>query len=709
MSERTVIEWAKDDAGVVVLTIDDPGQRVNTLTSKFAAALVAAVTRVEQERDSISGVVITSGKSSFFAGGDLKRFLTLDRKDAQTIFDELESFKAQLRKLETLGVPVVAAINGAALGGGFEIALACHQRIIADVKGAAVGLPEVTLGLLPGGGGVTRITRLLGIERGFRTVLADGKSMGAARAKELGVIDTIVDSVDELLPAAKAWIAVNPQARQPWDDSNYTIPGGTSSDRVLAEVLPVFPATLRSTTHGAPMPAPRAVLAAAVEGAQVDFDTASRIESRYFAELVTGQTAKNMIQTLFFDLKEVNSGASRPTGFPAFTARKVAVLGAGMMGSAIAYACAVAGIDVVLKDVTLDAANKGKEYAVSALKKAVSQGKLSREHGDTILSRIHPSVDTAAFTDIDLVIEAVFESLEVKHAALKEVEPLVDTALLATNTSTLPINELAEGVGRRADFIGLHFFSPADKMPLLEIIKGADTSDASLAKAIDFAMQLKKTPVVANDSHGFFTSRVIATRVMEALTMLAEGIDPATIERAGRRAGYPSGPLQLADELTLTLCRTIGHGMRDSATLSVSPDTFDRSGAALDTMIDRYGRPSRAHGAGFYDYADGQRVGLWPELRQVFSSRQDAPLADVVDRLLFAEVIETRKCLDENVITARDANVGSILGIGFPAWTGGAAQFIIGYPGGPGRFRLRAQELAAKYGPRFAAPQSIRD
>jgi 3-hydroxyacyl-CoA dehydrogenase/enoyl-CoA hydratase/3-hydroxybutyryl-CoA epimerase len=709
MAENT-IQWDKDADGIVTLTMDDPSGSANVMNENYLESMDNAVDRIVAEKDSITGVVITSAKKTFFAGGDLTAMAQARPEDAGEFFDTVERVKKALRTLETFGKPVVAAINGAALGGGLEIALACHHRIAADVPGSQIGLPEATLGLLPGGGGVTRTVRMLGIQNAFVNVLVQGTRFKPAKAKEMGLIDEVLPTIDELVPAAKAWIKANPEVQQPWDKKGYKIPGGTPSSPSLAAILPSFPSNLKKQLKGAPMPAPRAILAAAVEGAEVDFDTASRIESRYFASLVTGQVAKNMIQAFFFDLQHINSGGSRPDGYEKNTVKKVVVLGAGMMGAAIAYVCAKSGIDVVLKDVSLEAAQKGKAYSENVEGKALAKGRTTQERSDQLLGRIHPTADPNDAAGADMVIEAVFESVELKHKVFAEIEPVVaPDAVLGSNTSTLPITELAAGVQRVEDFIGLHFFSPVDKMPLLEIIKGEKTSAATVAKAVDLALQIGKTPIVVNDSRGFYTSRVIGTFINEALAMLGEGVEPASVEHAGSQAGYPAPPLQLSDELNLELMQKIAKATRQAVEAVGQTYTPHPAEEVVNKMIE-LGRPSKLSGKGFYDYADGRRTGLWPGLRDTFKSGASTPpLQDMIDRMLFAEALETQKCLDEGVLTSTaDANIGSIMGIGFPPWTGGTAQYIVGYPGGKAGFVARARELAAKYGERFTPPDSLR-
>jgi 3-hydroxyacyl-CoA dehydrogenase/enoyl-CoA hydratase/3-hydroxybutyryl-CoA epimerase len=709
MAENT-IQWDKDDDGIVTLTMDDPSGSANVMNEAYIESMGKAVDRLVAEKDSITGVVITSAKKTFFAGGDVKTMVQATPEDAGNVFDSVETVKRQLRALETLGKPVVAAINGAALGGGLEIALACHHRIAADVKGNQIGLPEVTLGLLPGGGGVTRTVRMLGIQNAFVTVLAQGTRFKPAKAKEIGLIDDVLPSVEELVPAAKEWIKANPDAHvQPWDAKGYKMPGGTPSSPSLAAILPSFPSNLKKQLKGAPMPAPRAILAAAVEGAQVDFDTATRIESRYFASLVTGQVSKNMIQAFFFDLQHISSGGSRPDGIGQTPIKKIGVLGAGMMGAGIAYVSAKAGYDVVLKDVSIEAAQKGKAYSEGLEAKALSRGRTTQEKSKVLLDRITPTAEPADLAGVDFVIEAVFENQELKHKVFQEIEDIVEpNALLGSNTSTLPITGLATGVKRQEDFVGIHFFSPVDKMPLVEIIKGEKTSDEALARVFDYVLAIGKTPIVVHDSRGFYTSRVIGTFVQEAIAMLGEGVEPASIEHAGNQAGYPAPPLQLSDELNMELMAKIATATRKGVEDAGGTYLPHPAELVVNKMIE-LGRPSKLSGKGFYEYADGKRVRLWPGLREAFNSgSSQPPLQDMIDRMLFAEALETQKCLDEGVLTSTaDANIGSIMGIGFPPWTGGTAQYIVGYPGGREGFVARARELAAQYGDRFTPPESL--
>jgi 3-hydroxyacyl-CoA dehydrogenase/enoyl-CoA hydratase/3-hydroxybutyryl-CoA epimerase len=720
------IRWERDADGVVVLTMDAAGRSANTMDAAFSAALRATVERLEAERESIAGVVLTSAKGTFFAGADLNELIRVRPEQADELAELLTAGKAVLRRLETLGRPVVAAINGAALGGGLELALACHRRIVVDDPGAVVGFPEVQLGLLPGAGGIARTVRMLGIlDALIKASLLEGRRLRPAQALDAGLVDEVVPSVDDLLPAAKAWIAERAEGDpvvQPWDAEGHEIPGGTPSTPAFAASLPAFPANLRKRLKGANYPAPHHIMAAAVEGAQVDFDTALQIETRYFVDLATGQVAKNMIQAFFFDLRRVNGGRGRGRageGAEPFAPSKVAVLGAGMMGAAIAYVCAKAGLEVVLADVTLEAAQRGKGHSERLVAKAVQRGRSTQEDADALLARIVPADGSGGFASAagaDLLIEAVFEDPALKRRVYAEVEPrLAPDALLGSNTSTLPITQLAQGVTRPADFVGMHFFSPVERMPLLEIVRGERTSDETIARALDVARLIGKTPIVVNDSRGFYTSRVIGTFANEAIGMLVEGVPAPSIEQASSQAGYPVPVLQLCDELNMRLMRRIRDAYRDAALAEGGEWVAHPAEQVIERMLDEYGRAGRLDGAGFYEYDDGGgRVGLWPGLREAFGGDNlEVPFEDLKERLLFVESIETVRCLDEGVIESiAEANVGSIMGIGFPAWTGGALQFVNGYEHpvhgrGPVAFVARARELAERYGERFAPPASL--
>jgi 3-hydroxyacyl-CoA dehydrogenase/enoyl-CoA hydratase/3-hydroxybutyryl-CoA epimerase len=685
-----------------------PGQSANTMNAVYREAMADCVARLVADKDNIAGVIITSAKKTFFAGGDLNELIKVDKPQAKAFYDMVLSLKGQLRTVETLGKPVVAAINGAALGGGWEICLACHHRVALDNPSVQLGLPEVTLGLLPGGGGVVRMVRMLGLEKALPYLL-EGKRVRPQQALQAGLIDALATDHEDLLAKARAWILANPAAVQRWDVKGYQIPGGTPSSPKVAQMLAIAPSILRSKTQGT-MPAPEKILCAAVEGAQVDFDTAHLIETRYFTELTTGQISKNLIGTFWFQLNEINAGGSRPQGFAPYVTRKVGVLGAGMMGAGIAFVSASAGIDVVLKDITLAAAEKGKAHSAALLDKKVARGQMSIEQRDAVLARIQTTESDADLAGCDLIIEAVFEDRDLKAKVSLAAQKVVGAhAVIASNTSTLPISGLACAVPDQSKFIGLHFFSPVEKMPLVEIIKGANTSDETLARGFDYVLQIRKTPIVVNDSRGFFTSRVFGTFTNEGIAMLGEGVNAAMIETEARKAGMPVGPLAISDEVSLSLMSHIR--LQTAKDLQAEGKTLIEHPAftVIDVLLNEFKRPGKAAGGGFYEYPAGGQKHLWPELKTRFE-KTDGQISpkDVRDRLLFVQAIETVRCVEEGVLTSTaDANVGSIFGIGFAAWTGGALQFINQY--GVQDFVARAQYLAKQYGERFAPPALLLD
>ncbi len=773
------IGYQRGADGIVTLTLDAPDASVNTMNEAFQADLATTVERLELEREQIVGVIMISAKSSFFAGGDLRSLINVRPEDAEHFFDGIERMKSHLRRLEKLGRPVVALVAGHALGGGLELTLSCHHRIALDDASIQIGFPEATLGLLPGAGGVVKSVRLMGIERAL-PYLTEGKRISPREAMEVGYMSALAPERAAMLPMAKAWIAANPAPMQPWDDPKWRIPGGTPANPSVAGMLAIVSAMLLEKTRGN-LPAPEAILAAAVDGAQVDFDTALRIESRYLTKLATGQVAKNLIGTLFFQLNEVKEGKSRPASVARVKTARVGVLGAGMMGSGIAWACASRGIACVLNDVTLDAASKGKAYSETLLTKRVAKGTLSIAKAEEILALIHPTCNIADLADCDLIIEAVFEDQALKARVTRETEAAISAdAVFASNTSTLPISGLAQASTRPDRFIGLHFFSPVDRMQLVEIIRGRQTSDETLARAYDFVLQIGKTPIVVNDSRGFYTSRVFGTFVNEGMALLGEGVPPATIENIGIQIGMPVGPLAVLDEVSLKLADDVlhqeladlertastgdhghdhaphaehdndcnhGHGRGHAKDHEHAHDhgherdhdhkhdhehdhAHDHKPAAvpataakahthnhkiksrrmaesavyvLEKMSHGYRRMGRAYGAGFYEYpADGEKF-LWPGLSAFAKGGKPVPLDDIRDRLLYAQAIETVRCLQEGVLTStRDANIGSIFGWGFPAYTGGTAQFVNHV--GTAAFVTRARELAQRYGERFEPP-----
>lgn len=722
--DRPAVRLERDatDPSVAVVVLDDPTSSANTMNDGYLQAMGAVVDELEATREDLTGVIVTSAKKTFFAGGDVPGMIRVGPDQAEELTERLTRIKAQLRRLETLGRPVVAALNGTALGGGLEIALACHHRVALDSPKSRFGLPEVTLGLLPGAGGVTRTVRMLGITDALMKVLLEGRQYRPAQAVGIGLVDELADSPEAMMAAARAWIADHQgegAAAQPWDVKGYRIPGGTPSTPSLAMNLPAYPANLRKRLRGAPMPAPRAIMATAVEGAQVGIDEALRIETRWFVSLVLDPVAKNMMKAFFVDMQKITKGASRPDGEPQWRPQRAAVLGAGMMGAGIAYVLAKAGVDVVLKDVSTEAAATGKAYSEKLVTTAVERGRSSREDAEALLARITPTGEVSDLAGCDLMIEAVFEDPGLKAEVYGEtVQALDGDALLASNTSTLPITGLAEAVSRPEDFIGIHFFSPVDKMPLVEIIVGERTGDRALARAFDVVQLIGKTPIVVNDSRGFFTSRVIGRFLEEAMTMVAEGVHPQSLEQAALQAGYPTGPLALTDELNLRLHQRIRKAFEDAAAREGT--TLERLPGhdLVDRMVEEFDRAGRAAGAGFYDYENGRRTRLWPGLLEHFGARTPSapgddpvvPWRDIQERMLFAEAVDSVRCLDEGVLrSAEEGNIGSILGIGFPPWTGGVLQYVENYPGGPAGFVARADELADRYGERFRPPASLRD
>jgi 3-hydroxyacyl-CoA dehydrogenase/enoyl-CoA hydratase/3-hydroxybutyryl-CoA epimerase len=702
----SAIKYNKDQDNIVTLTLDSTGQSANTMNAEFHTSLHDVTAQLKAETD-LAGVIITSAKKTFFAGGDLDEIIKIQPEHAQEFFTGLEALKADMRTIETLGKPVVAALNGTALGGGWEIALATHRRIaLADPK-TKFGLPEVTLGLLPGGGGVVRMVRLLGLQTAF-PFLMEGKQFDVKKAVGLGLVHDTGDTMEEVLQKSRDWIKANPKSQQPFDVKGYKIPGGDPRTPAVAQILAIAPAMLRDKTKGC-YPAPEAIMSAAAEGASVDVDTALRIESRYFVQITTGQIAKNMVGTFWFQLNAIKAGHSRPAGIAPWKATKVGVLGAGMMGSGIAYSTAIKGVQVVLKDVSAEAADKGKSYSQKLLEKRVSRGSLTAEKKDAILASITATADAADLAGCDLIIEAVFENRELKAKVTQEAEAhMAAGGVFASNTSTLPISGLSKASKDATHFIGLHFFSPVDKMQLVEIIKGKETSPETLARAFDYVQQIGKIPIVVNDSRGFFTSRVFGTFIQEGMTMVAEGVHPARVEMAALKAGMPIGPLAIQDEVSLTLNEHITEQTRKDLQAEGKDLPVQISEGLVKTMIHEHNRKGKAAGAGFYDYPEGGKKHLWAGLSQWLKPEVSITEQEMIDRILFVQALDTVRCLEEGVLeSVQDANIGSIFGIGFAPWTGGAIQFFNQY--GLEKAVKRAEELAAKYGERFTPPQLLKD
>lgn len=697
------IKFEKSADGIVTLTFDAPDQSANTMNAAFKQSFSDTIHRLVAEKDQITGVILTSAKKTFFAGGNLKDLIAVRPDQAEEFYKRSIVTKMEHRLLETLGKPVVAAINGTALGGGWELCLMSHARFALNDDKIMLGLPEVTLGLLPGAGGVVRMTRMLGLKAALPYVM-EGKIFKPSEGLKSGLLNGLAKDYDDLMAQARAWIHANQSPSQPWDREGFTIPGGKPNSPELLPFVRTAPATLQKKTRGC-LPAPEAILSCAVEGLMVDIDTALRIEARYMTSLVINPVSKNMINTFFFHMNEIKSGKSRPEDFPTAKFTRVGVLGAGLMGAGIAYANAMRGITTVLKDISMEAANKGRAYTEKLLDKRVEKGQMSAEKRAAVLALIIPTDQAKDLQGCDLIIEAVFEKRELKAQVTQEAEPyLVPNGIMASNTSTLPITGLATASGKPANFIGLHFFSPVDKMPLVEIIKGEKTSAETLARAYDYVMQIGKTPIVVNDSRGFFTSRVFRTFRNEGISMLADGANPAMIENACLQVGMPVGSLAVADEVSMALSLSIMQQTKIDLAAEGKPYVPHAADAVVEKMVNEFKRPGRAGGGGFYEYpADGKKY-LWPELSQHFGNgKTDIPFQDMKDRILFVQALETVRCMEEGVLeSARDANVGSIMGIGFPRWTGGTIQYINQY--GLPEFTARARELAAKYGARFEPP-----
>jgi 3-hydroxyacyl-CoA dehydrogenase/enoyl-CoA hydratase/3-hydroxybutyryl-CoA epimerase len=691
--------------GIATLLFDEPNSAVNTMCQQWKDDLTAVVQQVLADRPQLKGIVLASAKSTFFAGADLKGTMRLQASDAPQVFKDIEQVKKNFRTLETLGIPVVTCLNGTALGGGWELALVGHHRIAVDSPKIQLGLPEITLGLIPGASGITKMTRLLGL-MGAQPYVLESKLFTPSEGHALGLVHELVADASALRERALAFIAAHPTSMQPWDDKAYKIPGGTPSNPKILAGLAVAPAMMKKKTRGL-YPAPEYALNAMVEGAQVDFDTALRIESRYLAKLIVSPVAKNMINTFFFNMGAIRSGASRPKDVPRYKPAKVGILGAGMMGAGIAYAQASRGIATVLKDVSLEKAELGKAYSARLTQPKVEKGRMLPMAQEALLGRIQPTDQASALQGCDLIIEAVFENRALKAQVTQEAEPqLAAGGFFASNTSTLPISGLAQASAKPSKFVGIHFFSPVDKMKLVEIIRGRDTDDETVARAFDYVQSLGKIPIVVNDARGFYTSRTFGTFVMEGAAMLGEGIPAPVIENASMQAGMPVGPLAVLDETALSLSvhvldQTRADFQAEGKTYAATPGEL-----LVERMVKELKRPGRAAGGGFYDYPAGQKKVLWSELKPLFEKSTAWDLQEIKDRLLYRQAVETARCLQENVLTTvHDGNIGSIFGIGFPAWTGGALQFIYGQ--GIEAFAARCATLAQRHGAGFALTPEV--
>jgi 3-hydroxyacyl-CoA dehydrogenase/enoyl-CoA hydratase/3-hydroxybutyryl-CoA epimerase len=691
-----------DADGIGLVTIDMPGRAMNVLNPTLVEPFAQLVQQLETDAG-LKGLVITSAKSTFIVGADIDQLTQIT--SAEEAYKLCEDLKGMLRRMEKSGKPVVAALNGTALGGGLELALACHARIAIDDAKTKLGLPEVKLGLLPGGGGTQRVPRMVGIQKAME-LITQGKELTAAKAKDMGLVTELAANRDELLAKARAWCLANPKPSQPWDAKGFRIPGGDSKSPAVVQVMAISPSMANAKAHGN-YPAITHIMSCLFEGCLLDFDAGSQVESRYFAACVVSQTSKNMIGTLWHQLNAIKKGQSRPKGPAETKVSKLGVLGAGMMGAGIAYVSAKVGIEVVLLDTTQENAEKGKAYSQGILDKAISRGRSTAEKRDALLARIQPTTSYDDLAGCDLVIEAVFEDRDIKAVCTQKSEAVIPaTSVYASNTSTLPITGLAKASARPANFLGLHFFSPVDKMPLVEIIVGKETSDETLARGFDYVLQIGKTPIVVNDKRGFYTSRVFTTYIMEGMAMLGEGIHPRSIEVAGLKAGMPMPPLALQDEVSLSLSLHIAEQTRkdleaEGTTIPVHPGFY-----VVQKIGGEQARIGKKSGQGFYDYA-GKDKSLWPGLLEVYPPKAEQPTQqELVDRLLYAQANEAARCFEEKVVrSVADTNIGSIFGWGFAPNQGGALQFINAV--GAKRFVERARELAQAYGPRFEPAEVV--
>lgn len=701
MSE--LIRYEVDDQGIATITWDMQNSPMNVLNEGSIRAYADLVEKAIAD-DNVKGVVVTSARNEFIAGADLRELLRSSEQSAEELFGWIQNLQGLFRKQETGKKPFVAAINGTALGGGLELTLACHYRVAADNPRTKLGLPEVKLGLLPGGGGTQRLARLIGA-RASLPLMTEGKHLSPDKALEAGMIHAVVPA-DELLSAAKQYILDGGSAKQPWDDRKFRVPDGGVQSPKGYETFIGGAAMLQKATWGV-YPAPKAIMACVYHGLQLPIDQGLKVEARQFVKLARGAVAQNMIRTLFFSLNDANKLKRRPEGVPTQEYTKVGVLGAGMMGAGLAYSLAFSGVEVVLIDRDAESAERGKAYSEGLLQKRVKRGRMTEEAAKEVLDRITPTTDYAQLEGAQMVIEAVFEDRGIKATVTKKAEEVLgSSAIFASNTSTLPITGLAEASSRPANFIGLHFFSPVDKMPLVEIIVGEETSDETLARSMDLVKKIRKTPIVVNDSRGFYTSRVFATYVQEGIAMLSEGVNPALIDNAGRMAGMPVGPLALADEVSIELMYKIAKQTR----ADLGDAYVEHPATVVATkMVESLERIGKKAGAGFYDYPEGGKKHLWSGLSEHFPLADEQPsVEDVQQRLLHIQGIEAARCYEENVVTEpADADVGSIMGWGFCPQHGGVLSYIQTI--GVREFVQQCDALAKAHGERFAPPALLRD
>ena len=699
------IRQSVDGDGIAVLLIDVVDRTMNVVTPGFLRELESCVDQLASN-PAVRGVIVASGKSSFMAGADIKDMASMFERGITPA--EATQFSVNLnrvfRRLETCGKPFAAAINGVALGAGFELTLACHYRVLADEPNSGVGFPEVKIGLLPGAGGTQRLPRLIGVAEALR-LITDGTQVGPADALRKGIVHETAPA-KEIVERARRWLLGSPEAVQPWDRKGFRVPGGAGMSTPAAAQAFTAGTSLIARATMRNYPAPLAILTAIYEGTQVPIDTGLRIESQQFGRLLAGPVARNLMRTMFVNKGQADKLVRRPVAPPRTQVRRLGVMGAGMMGAGVAHVSAAAGMEVVLLDTTLDLAAKGRDHARDQLASEVERGRRTQADADSVLERIHPTASFADLAGCDLVIEAVFENREVKAEVTGQAEAVMaPTAVFASNTSTLPISSLAQASKRPAQFIGIHLFSPVEKMPLVEIILGKKTSEDTLARALDYVGQLRKTPIVVNDSRGFYTSRCFGTFLYEGMQMLAEGVKPALIENSARMAGMPVGPLAVADEVTIDLqWKVIRQAEQDLGKRFQRPVSYD----VVRRFVEELKRPGRRFGAGFYDSPPGGRKRLWPGLASVYPPAAEQPdAAEVGMRLLHIQALEAARCMEEGVVTtAAEADLGSILGWGFPAWTGGVLSYIDTI--GVREFVADCDRLAKRHGRRFKPSRWLR-